>query len=454
MLRGTAARSTVAAILVLACSANACGDDAAGGAGPSSSATGGAGGGLPTLPTLDPSACPIGADGADPTIASAAESQWSIDDVAPAGSSYEEQKAFFFATLLREDDALMSELADDEVLGPIAADREARLRAALAQCHDDAACYTTALGWSEADATTAGQALANHLEAHGELASLADSMRRSGRFALHASLSDDELVMAAWGDLTVASNATLGDELGSLGAAKLGEVTSSVEAAHASPFAFFEPLLEVDLAALTADGRDEASRYEPLATGENAAALAKIPSIDWSAFSFTVVLVPGQGPSEEGVELDPAGQFRCDLAAQRYDAGIAPIIVVSGGHVHPDRTPYSEAIEMKKYLVGAKGIPDDSILVDPHARHTTTNLRNVSRLLYRYGVPTDRPLVVTSDFGQSIYIGYWHGTFGPRCQTELGYLPWRSLVPISQYDACMIPVAISLHQDGRDPLDP
>jgi len=89
-----------------------------------------------------------------------------------------------------------------------------------------------------------------------------------------------------------------------------------------------------------------------------------------------------------------------------------------------------------------------------HARHTTTNLRNASRLLYRYGVPTDRPLLVTSDFGQSLYIGHWHGMFGPRCQDELGYLPWRSLVPLSQYDTCMRPAAVSLHADGRDPLDP
>jgi hypothetical protein len=109
---------------------------------------------------------------------------------------------------------------------------------------------------------------------------------------------------------------------------------------------------------------------------------------------------------------------------------------------------------MKKYLRSAHGIPDEALLVDPHARHTTTNLRNVSRLLYRGGVPTDRPLLVTSDFGQSLYIGYWKGMFGPRCKNELGYLPWRSLVPISKYDACMVPVAVSLHADGRDPLDP
>jgi hypothetical protein len=119
----------------------------------------------------------------------------------------------------------------------------------------------------------------------------------------------------------------------------------------------------------------------------------------------------------------------------------------------PTPTP-QRGYREKKYLLAARGVPEEAILVDPHARHTTTNLRNASRLLYRGGVPTDRPLLVTSDFAQSLYIGYWHGTFGPRCQDELGYLPWRSLVPLSQNDTCMRPVAVSLHGDGRDPLDP
>jgi uncharacterized SAM-binding protein YcdF (DUF218 family) len=32
---------------------------------------------------------------------------------------------------------------------------------------------------------------------------------------------------------------------------------------------------------------------------------------------------------------------------------------------------------MKRQLVALFGIPESAILVDPHARHTTTNLRNV-----------------------------------------------------------------------------
>lgn len=415
---------------------------------------GGAGGGEP-LPPLDPAACPITADsGEDPAIAAAAEAQWSSTYVAPASASIEQDKAFFLVTLLRADAALLADLAADPTLAAAGMDRDQRLRDAPAKCATDVACLRAALVWTDAEAATAGEALRARLSSTGKLAAFAKNMRASGRFGLHATKDDGELVKAALGDLTRALAATFDAEAKSLGGGQLAFVVKGTADGHPAQFTFFEPLLGVCLAALTADMRDEASRYEPLDQGENAKALAHIPSIDWAKFPFTVILVPGYGPDDPGVALSPSGQARADLAAARFQGAIAPLIVLSGGHVHPDRTPYSEAIEMKKYLLAARGVPEEAMLVDPHARHTTTNLRNVTRLLYRGGVPTERPLLVTTDFGQSLYIGYWHGTFGPRCLDELGYLPWRSLVPISQNDTCMRPLALSLHGDGRDPLDP
>ena len=46
-------------------------------------------------------------------------------------------------------------------------------------------------------------------------------------------------------------------------------------------------------------------------------------------------------------------------------------LCVSGGFVHPIRTRFSEAIEMKHDLMTRFGIPANAIIVDPHARHTT-----------------------------------------------------------------------------------
>ena len=144
--------------------------------------------------------------------------------------------------------------------------------------------------------------------------------------------------------------------------------------------------------------------------------------------------------------------LRCGLVAERYHAGFAPLIITSGGHVHPDRTPYSEAIEMKKYLMETYSIPEEAILVDPHARHTTTNLRNGSRLILRYGIPPERPVLVVTDLFQSLYIQ--GAMLAERCMNELGYHPFRVVESLGHTDTCMMLDPTSLHQDPRDPLDP
>ena len=98
------------------------------------------------------------------------------------------------------------------------------------------------------------------------------------------------------------------------------------------------------------------------------------------------------------------------------------------------------------------GIPEAAILVDPHARHTTTNLRNAARLLYRYGMPFDRKALVSTDPGQSQYIE--NPLFAKRCLEELGYPPVRVLARVSPFDLEFQPLKESLHSDPRDPLDP
>jgi hypothetical protein len=107
---------------------------------------------------------------------------------------------------------------------------------------------------------------------------------------------------------------------------------------------------------------------------------------------------------------------------------------------------------MKRDLMTRFGIPEDAILVDPHARHTTTNMRNAARLIYRYGIPFDRKALVTSDPGQSEYIE--NRTFAKRCVDELGYVPYRLLGRISAFDLEFVPGRDSLQSDPRDPLDP
>lgn len=145
------------------------------------------------------------------------------------------------------------------------------------------------------------------------------------------------------------------------------------------------------------------------------------------------------------------GMLRCRLAAVQYNKGVAPFIVVSGGKVHPYKTIYSEALEMKKFLIEKLNIPENVIIMEPHARHTTTNMRNCARLIFRYGMPIDKPCISTTTAGQSMMITT---TLAARCQKELNEVPFKAGKRLSETEAEFIPVIDALHINPAEPLDP
>ena len=404
-------------------------------------------GDLPDFSSLDPAQCPqivpedlYGASPRAPLVTS--------------GSAIED-KSFYVLTLLDAVADARAAVSTWPALATLAAEHAQMMQSAVRDCNGDAACWGEAVTWSDADIDRAGAALVALHGASKPIQAAAMSLRRSGAAQLHASLTDAPLLQAAWVDAAHALNQGWEEHVAGLATDTVARLLSGA-AVTAAGRPFFSPLVQLVLGGLAADGRDEAARYEPLAAGENAAALARIPCIDFSQYRFAAIVVPGQGPSDLNHPLDPNGQIRADQAAARLAAGLAPLIVLSGGHVHPDRTPYSEAIEMKQYLMATYAIPEAAILVDPHARHTTTNLRNVARLLYRYGVPVDRPSLVTTDQFQAFYIAAAGATqvFGKRCLDELGYFPYRGVTQLDLLDDCWVPSANSLYADARDLLDP
>ena len=221
---------------------------------------------------------------------------------------------------------------------------------------------------------------------------------------------------------------------------------------YPDPAPFYQPSLRLAMWLLDVNRRDEAGRFEPMEKGENRAAYKRVRSINWQKYSYSVILVPGLGPEESDVRLSPAGKLLCQLAAKRYCEGKAPFIMTSGGFVHPRQTPYCEAIEMKRSLMRDFGVPESAILVDPHARHTTTNLRNAARIIYRYGIPFDKPGLVTTNTFQSSDIE--SKAFRDRCQNVFGYQPFRSGKRLSPFDTEFYPQIDSLYIDPADPLDP
>jgi hypothetical protein len=330
----------------------------------------------------------------------------------------------------------------------------------MAGAEIDAALFTPA------EIDTAGKHLQQiYKERPAVRALLAGAMRRSGFFELYRHDTDETLLAHAWVDAAHSIDQIL--QTYGMGVAprypKIDSPSFNVNspagsqlihsvAAQKPMCLFFEPSLHIALGLLEVNHRDEAGRFEPLETGVNAAALRRLAGIKWSDYRYTVIVVPGEGPEEPGVNLSHGSRTRIALAVKDFQAGLAPLILVSGGFVHPSQTKFCEAIEMKKALIRDFGIPANVILAEPHARHTTTNLRNATRLIYRYGIPFDKPALIVTDTDQSASIE--STSFVDQSKTNLGYVPYKSLTRISPTDLSFLPEIDSLQANARDPLDP
>lgn len=326
--------------------------------------------------------------------------------------------------------------------------RSIALHGAPGPCGKETACTAKVLSWTSqeivatAKQATAVLAVTDLVQKH---------LRPSGVWAHYAALEDTALLTHAVQDTMEQVQRVYAER--EANRVDLADAVTAIAASHAleaSQTLFFEPILWLALDGLQHSQRTQAGLYEPLAGGENAAALAEVQETAWKDWRFGLILVPGWGPTDLTLPLSELGREHCDLAATRWKAKVAPFVLVSGGHVHPDDTPYSEALEMKKYLIGTHGLPASAVIVDPHARHTTTNLRNAGRLALQMGIPVDKPLLTTTDLMQSFYITI----LGKRCLEELGYLPWRLLTSLGENDNCWLPAGQVLTADPRDERDP
>ncbi|MFY9349454.1 YdcF family protein [Sphingobium sp.] len=213
-----------------------------------------------------------------------------------------------------------------------------------------------------------------------------------------------------------------------------------------------DPSLDYALAMLDVSGRTDAIGFEPLMASANAAVSARAKGLDWNRYRYTALIVTGVGPEIEGEPLSPFGKYHLRLAARRFAQGDIAFIILSGGRAHPRATPFTEAVEMKKALIERYGVPADTIVIEPYARHTTTNLRNASRLLMQMGGPLDKDALIICNPVQSAYIE--SAKFIDRNAAELGYQPGRVASRISPTELVFRPFRASARVDPRDPLDP
>jgi hypothetical protein len=224
------------------------------------------------------------------------------------------------------------------------------------------------------------------------------------------------------------------------------------EAMEHDPVSALDPSTGLALALLDANNRGEAIAFEPLDIGINRVAVERARHLDWSRYRYAAIIVLGVGPEDTLTRLSPLSKLNVLTAARRFADGVAPFIIFSGANVHPRGTHYVEAVEMAHAAALRFGIPQDSILLDPYARHTTTNLRNATRLLSRLQAPQGRDVLVISNAN---HIKYIHSPdFITRNQSELGYQPAIVVSQTSDNELVMRPDRKSLRRDPLDPLDP
>jgi uncharacterized SAM-binding protein YcdF (DUF218 family) len=377
---------------------------------------------------------------------------------------------FPLLAMIRQAQGWAPALRADPALQALATVRAQRV-AATAACAPRPLCLAEAWAWTPEDIAAVTAALRTVAARPGMADGLVRShLRASGRFARYAALADAELLAAAWADTAAGLNhlvavygagkpprypaidAMIFDVKRPEFAAVLDAHARVTEAAARPDDLVFDPSLRFGTGLLRLNERTDATAFRPLLAGENMAAVAQVRRMRWSDYRYPALLVFGHGPEDAQSRTGVLGHIRMARAADLFARRLAPFIIVSGGSVHPNRTPFNEAIEMKRLLIAQYDIPADRILIEPHARHTTTNLRNSARLLFAAGFPTDQPSLIVTDPATAPYIG--STLLQERARAETGVLSGVVAPAATPFTFAFRPDRAAFHVDPSDPLDP
>jgi len=379
-------------------------------------------------------------------------------------------KNYFLLSALQQDDAAKKLIEKDTALANILQAKLSGLERALTDCKNDITCFTENIKFSEAEISNIGKRLAALYSSTNALGRLVSQrVIPSHSYILFEKLAPAEFLIKAWEQDAQGLNFLIGvyAEGRKPNYPNIDSVAFNVQANGYSRLLysldylvlheckdgklFFLPSLTAAQRLLELNERQQAADYEPMEKEENKAAFEKIKTIKWEAYKYSVIMVPGAGPEESTVALSAEGMLRCRLAALQFRKGLAPFIVTSGGKVHPYKTKYCEALEMKKFLVETLHIPTAAVIIDPHARHTTTNMRNTVRLIYHYHIPFSKPGITCTTRGQSTMI---ETTLVARCMKELNEAPYRNGVRLSETEMEFYPLMEALHINPSEPMDP
>jgi hypothetical protein len=389
-----------------------------------------------------------------------------------SSASLVQDKNFYLLTAIQQDQAVSEILANNTVLKAIYTKQQVAIAHQLQAYKDNPAYFLHAYEFQEADLKTIAGELQHLVKEKKVLQDFVENnLRPSGRYESFKDCSNATILVKAWRLCAQGMNRII--KVYGLGEAPQYAAIDSVSYDVRSDYykgalymwsdflapkkanensLFFQASLDFSLSLLYLNHRDEVARFEPLDKNENQKAIANLKQLNFNTFDYATILILGNGPENYQDRLSAVGKLNLALGVAEYNAKKAPLIIVSGGYAHPFRTSFCEAIEMKKELMQVYNIPEEHILIDPYARHTTTNLRNASRLMAAYQIPMNMKSLVITNRTHSSYVG--DKKFGTRCIEELGYLPATILKRVNSTALTFLPAITSLQQNPIDPLDP
>jgi len=112
------------------------------------------------------------------------------------------------------------------------------------------------------------------------------------------------------------------------------------------------------------------------------AALARqfAPTANTSLDRFDAIIVLGY-PADSDGNPTPTQLARVTEAVHEYERGVAPRLIMTGGHV---ANRYVEAQVMAR-TAEAQGVPESAVLIEPEARDTIHNACYAARILKAHG---------------------------------------------------------------------
>ena len=386
------------------------------------------------------------------------------------GSSYIQSKNVYLLTLFESLPEVRKILESDPELLSVANRKAAQLSTSLENCEGKPFCFSEKLPFTPDEVEEVAERLQELTRSNPALEKVvADHLIPSGMYQLQGASLPEVWLANAWKQDAKTINHIISvyvrgekpnypniDSLGmkipsSSYSANIHALNELVHVTTAESKLFFITPLSYAMNALAMARMERAGDFEPMRYTVNRGAYLQAMNTEWDDYPYPLILIPGAGTDNYLDNISAGGVLRCRLALKAYQDGLAPFIMVSGGNVHPYKVGYNEAIEMKRYLMEL-GVPESAILVDPHARHTTTNMRNAARIMFRYGFPMDRPSITVTTPAQSRYI--YADTMQKRCVRELGYSPYRNGKRLSATTAEFYPLITALQIDADEPLDP